>query len=85
MNRKTKCKIGIDLAMTVVLLLLMARQITGFTAHEWLGAGMFVLWIAHHVLNRRWFGSLRRDRHPLTACSSLPSTSCLCPPCSAVW
>ena len=63
MNRKTKCKIGIDLAMTVVLLLLMARQITGFTAHEWLGAGMFMLWIAHHVLNRRWFGSLRRGRY----------------------
>lgn len=27
-------KLGIDFAMTVLLLLLMARQITGDTAHE---------------------------------------------------
>ena len=44
-------KIAADLAMTVLLLLLMAKQLTGDVAHEWLGAGMFVLWIAHHALN----------------------------------
>ena len=41
--------------MTVLLLFLMARQITGDAAHEWLGAGMFVLWIVHHILNRKWY------------------------------
>lgn len=40
-------KIAVDLAMTVLLLLLMAKQLTGDVAHEWLGAGMFVFWIAH--------------------------------------
>lgn len=44
-------KIAADLAMTVLLLLLMAKQLTGDVAHEWLGAGMFVFWIAHHALN----------------------------------
>lgn len=55
MKKQFLCKIMIDLAMTVLLLFLMARQITGDAAHEWLGAGMFVLWIVHHILNRKWY------------------------------
>lgn len=51
-------KITIDVIMTILLLLLMARQITGTSAHEWLGAGMFVLWIAHHILNFKWHGNV---------------------------
>ena len=38
----------------------MARQITGETAHEWLGAGMFALWVAHHALNASWHRRLFR-------------------------
>lgn len=56
-------KLGIDFAMTVLLLLLMARQITGDTAHEWMGAGMLVLWIVHHVLNFKWYGSLLKGKY----------------------
>lgn len=58
MKKRFICKIGIDVVMTVLLLLLMARQITGETVHEWLGAGMYVLWIAHHILNRNWYRRL---------------------------
>ena len=47
-------QIAVDFGMTVLLLLLMANQLTGNTAHEWLGLGMFLLWIAHHLLNIRW-------------------------------
>lgn len=36
----------IDIGMTILLLFLMARQLIGDTAHEWIGAGMFLLWIA---------------------------------------
>ncbi len=43
MKPKMICKIAIDFIMTVLLLLLMARQITGDSAHEWLGMGLFVL------------------------------------------
>ncbi len=46
MKPKMIGKIAVDLAMTVLLLLLMAKQLTGDVAHEWLGAGTFVLWIA---------------------------------------
>lgn len=56
-------KIAADLAMTVLLLLLMAKQLTGDVAHEWLGAGMFVLWIAHHALNFEWHRILFRGKY----------------------
>ena len=56
-------KIAVDLAMTVLLLLLMAKQLTGNVAHEWLGAGMFVFWIAHHALNFGWHRSLFRGKY----------------------
>lgn len=63
MKKKMVCKIAIDVVMTVLLLFLMARQITGDSAHEWLGAGMFVLWIAHHILNRSWYSHLCKGRY----------------------
>ena len=72
MQPKTIGKRSVDLAMTLLLLLLMARQITGETAHEWLGAGMFALWVAHHALNASWHRRLFRGR-----CASWWST-CFC-------
>lgn len=63
MKKQLICKIMIDLAMTVLLLFLMARQITGDAAHEWLGAGMFALWIVHHILNRKWYGHLFKGKY----------------------
>lgn len=39
--------------MTVALLLLMAYGLVGEAAHEWIGMGMFALFVAHHILNRR--------------------------------
>ena len=43
MNLKMKIKVIIDFLMTILLLLLMAFQITGQEFHEWFGAGMLVL------------------------------------------
>lgn len=60
MRPKQIARLGLDLTMTVLLLLLMARQITGEDAHEWLGAAMFVLWLLHHLLNRRWYAGLAK-------------------------
>ena len=55
----------VDLLMTVLLLLLMALQVTGETAHEWLGMGMFVLFLIHQWLNRGWYRALFRGRYGL--------------------
>lgn len=63
MKKKFIVKISIDFIMTIILLLLMARQITGESAHEWLGAGMMVLWVFHHVLNGKWYGSLFKGKY----------------------
>lgn len=63
MKKRFIYKIVIDMVMTVLLLFLMARQITGDRAHEWLGAGMFILWIAHHILNRNWYSHLFAGRY----------------------
>ncbi len=57
-RQKTIVKRIVDACMTVLLLLLMAYQVTGETLHEWFGIGMTVLLILHHVLNRRWYAAL---------------------------
>ena len=63
MSRKRKLQIVIDLGMTILLPLLMAYSLVGETAHEWIGASMLILFIAHHILNYRWFRSLFKGRY----------------------
>ena len=63
MKPKQIVKIATDVLMTVLLLLLMAYSLVGETAHEWLGIGMFALFILHHVLNRSWSRNLIRGRY----------------------
>ena len=53
----------IDIAMTVLLLCLMAYQVTGEMAHEWIGMGMTVLIIIHQILNRKWYGALFKGKY----------------------
>lgn len=78
MKKKMVCKISVDMVMTVLLLLLMARQITGDFTHEWLGAGMFVLWIVHHILNRNWYSHLFKGRYtPVRIMQVLTDTAVL--------
>lgn len=62
---KTKIKIGIDFLMTVLLLLLMAYQITGQKLHEWFGTGMLALFILHNILNVKWYGNLFKGKYTL--------------------
>ena len=63
MKRNLKIKVVIDVCMTVLLLLLMAFQITGQQFHEWFGAGMLVLFLAHNILNYRWYKNLLKGRY----------------------
>ena len=63
MKPKAIFKIALDAAMTLGLLFQMGYQIWGDTAHEWVGAGMFVLFIAHHILNRTWYQALFHGRY----------------------
>ena len=63
MKQKTVLKRMVDLLMTLVLLFLMGYQFWGDEAHEWAGAGMFVLFILHHILNRNWYRALGKGRY----------------------
>ena len=53
----------IDICMTVLLLFLMAYQVTGETVHEWTGIGMTVLVIIHQILNRKWYSAVFRGKY----------------------
>ena len=63
MNPKMIAKIGVDIGMTVALLFLMTYEMIGQSLHEWLGIGMFLLFVIHHILNRRWFGVLLKGKY----------------------
>ena len=53
----------VDAAMTVLLLLLMAYQVTGEVLHEWIGMVMTLLVIIHQVLNLKWYGVLFKGKY----------------------
>lgn len=63
MRAKSSCKIAIDVFMTLGLLFLMGYPLWGDVAHEWAGAGTFLLFIAHHALNWKWYRNLCRGRY----------------------
>lgn len=48
----------VDVVLTVLLLFLMAFQVTGDVLHEWLGIGMTAALVLHHLLNRKWYQSV---------------------------
>lgn len=60
---KKKSKLAVDILMTLTLLFLMGYQLWGETAHEWAGAFMLVLFLAHHVLNAAWHRNLFRGKY----------------------
>ena len=49
--------------MTLALLILTGYQLWGEAAHEWVGAGMLILFFAHHFLNRNWYKNLFKGRY----------------------
>ncbi len=63
MKPKLAVKLSVDDLMTLSLLFLMGYQFWGDTAHEWVGAGMFALFVAHHLLNLNWHKRLFMGRY----------------------
>ncbi len=53
----------VDLCMTILLLCLMAYQVTGEEAHEWIGMVMTALVVVHQILNRRWYGAIFKGKY----------------------
>lgn len=63
MRAKQILKIAVDVAMTIALLLLMAYELIGQATHEWLGIGIFTLFVLHHILNRHWHRGVFKGRY----------------------
>ena len=53
-----RIRLIIDIGMTLLMPLLMAYSLIGETFHEIVGTLIFILFIIHHVLNRKWSASL---------------------------
>lgn len=63
MKPKAVIKLAVDVSMTLALLFLMGYQFWGEAPHEWVGAGMFLLFVAHHLLNGRWHKTLFKGKY----------------------
>ena len=63
MKKKQTIKYIVDALMTLALLCLMAYQVMGEALHEWIGVGMTVILIVHHILNIKWYGALFKGRY----------------------
>ena len=63
MKPKHIIRTAADIAMTALLLLLMAFMLTGQEAHEWLGSAELVLFTAHHVLNAGWLKNIGHGKY----------------------
>ena len=52
----------VDIGMVVAILLLMPYSMIGETLHELIGITMFLLFICHHILNRKWLSSFSKGK-----------------------
>ena len=63
MTFKSVFKMVIDAAMTCAMPFLMAYMLIGAQTHEWIGTGIFLLFIIHHILNYRWITTAAKGRY----------------------
>lgn len=60
---KSKLKMLVDVVMTALFLVEMAYHVTGNSLHEWLGMGLFALFLLHHGLNWNWHRTLFHGKY----------------------
>lgn len=63
MKPKDIIKLAVDVLMTLALLFLMGYHLWGEALHEWVGAGMLLLFIVHHILNEHWHKTLFKGKY----------------------
>ena len=61
-NRRLVIRIVLDALMAIDFVLVMATALVAEAPHEFLGMALFVLVIAHIILNRKWIAALTRGR-----------------------
>ncbi|MDE6849524.1 MAG: DUF4405 domain-containing protein [Ruminococcus sp.] len=63
MSKKFIFKVVLDILMLMAMPVLMAYMLAGEVIHEWLGTGIFVLFILHHILNFQWIKNIFRGKY----------------------
>ena len=63
LNLRSKANRIIDIVMVLFLPLLMAYSLIGETFHEVIGTAMFVLFILHLILHRKWWKAVPKGRY----------------------
>lgn len=63
MKPKEIIRLAVDILMTLALLFPMGYHLWGEAPHEWVGTGMLVLFIAHHILNGNWHKTLFKGKY----------------------
>ena len=58
-----RIRLTADITMTVLLPMLMAYSLIGETFHEVVGTLMLVLFIIHHVMNRKWHSTIIKGKY----------------------
>lgn len=66
MRIKKVCKLCIDIGMLVITFLLMALERTGIVLHMFLGTALFVLVVAHNILNLAWWAGIGKGTYSRT-------------------
>ena len=62
-KKRNNTRLILDGCMLVLLLCLMAYQVTGEMLHEWIGIAMTLTVIAHQILNRRWYAAIFKGKY----------------------
>ena len=60
---KLALRIGVDAALALCFVAVMATALVQEAPHEYLGLALFALMVVHVVVNRRWFTALTRGRY----------------------
>lgn len=63
MKKRQLIKTTVDILMALNLILLMTYELIGQAFHEIAGCFMFILFIAHLALNRRWLSAIFKGRY----------------------
>mgnify|MGYP001081127686 FL=1 len=63
MKMRAKIKMGLDIVMTILLLLQMGYHMFEEGIHKWLGIILSVLFVVHHVLNWTWYRSIFKGKY----------------------
>ena len=63
MSARRTVKLAVDVLMTIALLVLSGYQFWGEANHEWTGIGIFILFIAHHILNLKWHKNIFKRKY----------------------